>query len=52
MIALKILATVFFSTSSTLAMVLMGLYMVGLWKLFEKSGLKGWWALVPFARIG
>ena len=50
MTALIILATVFFSTSSTLAMVLMGLYMVGLWKLFEKSGIKGWWALLPFAR--
>lgn len=50
MIVLEILATIFFSTSSVLTMLLSGLFMVGLWRLFEKSGLKGWWALVPFAR--
>ena len=27
------------------------LYLVGLWKIFEKCGLKGWWALVPLARV-
>ncbi len=26
------------------------LYMIGLWKMFEKSGIKGWWALIPAAR--
>ena len=26
------------------------LYIVGLWRLLVKSGIKGWWALVPFAR--
>ena len=26
------------------------LFMVGLWKMFEKSGVKGWWALIPGAR--
>jgi ABC-type multidrug transport system ATPase subunit len=31
-------------------MVLTALYLIGLWKLFQKSGIKGWWALVPFAR--
>lgn len=25
-------------------------YLVGLWAIFVKSGLKGWWALVPCAR--
>jgi len=27
------------------------LWLIGLWKIFEKCGLKGWWALVPVARI-
>ena len=50
MIVLQILLTLFFSDSSIVMMALTGLYIVGLWKLFEKSGIKGWWALVPFAR--
>ena len=50
MIVLQVLLTVFFSSSSIVMMALTVLYIVGLWKLFEKSGIKGWWALVPFAR--
>ena len=50
MIVVNVLLTVFFSSSSWDGWVLSALYMVGLWKLFEKSGLKGWWALVPVAR--
>jgi len=50
MIVLQVLLTLFFSSSSIVMMVLTGLYFLGLWKLFEKSGIKGWWALVPFAR--
>lgn len=26
------------------------LFLIGLWKIFEKCGVKGWWALVPVAR--
>ncbi|MBQ8305312.1 MAG: ABC transporter ATP-binding protein [Blautia sp.] len=26
------------------------LFMVGLWKMLEKSGIKGWWALIPCAK--
>ena len=26
------------------------LYIIGLWGLFRKCGIKSWWALVPFAR--
>ncbi len=26
------------------------LFLIGLWKIFEKCGVKGWWAFVPFAR--
>ncbi len=50
MIAVNILLVIFFSQSTRMGCVLSALYLVGLWKLFEKSGLKGWWALVPFAR--
>ena len=32
------------------AVILTALYAAGLWKLLEKSGLKGWWALIPGAR--
>ena len=24
--------------------------MAGIWRIFEKSGIKGWWALIPGAR--
>ncbi|MBR6090144.1 MAG: ABC transporter ATP-binding protein [Anaerolineaceae bacterium] len=27
-----------------------GLYFIGLWKIFEKSDIKGWWALIPWYR--
>ena len=50
MIIVEILLTVFLSASSVLTMVFSVLYLIGLWKLFEKSGIKGKWALVPFAR--
>ena len=32
----------------SIAMVL--LEIIGMWKIFEKCGVKGWWALVPFAK--
>ena len=50
MIVAQILLTVFLSEDAALGMVASALYLVGLWKLFNKSGIKGWWALVPFAR--
>ena len=39
-----------FETSAPLRIALMALYLVGLWRLLVKSGLKGWWALIPGAR--
>ena len=51
MIVAQILLTVFLSEDAALGMVASALYLVGLWKLFKKSGIKGWWALVPFARL-
>ena len=26
------------------------LFLIGLWRIFQKGGVKGWWAFVPFAR--
>jgi ABC-type multidrug transport system ATPase subunit len=50
MTVLKVLAILFFGSSSLLWIVPNALFMAGLWKMFEKSGVKGWWALIPGAR--
>ena len=50
MLVLKILMVLFTGQSSYLPAALIALYYVGLWKMFEKSGIKGWWALIPGAR--
>ena len=47
---LEILCEVFFGATQLYAIVIFTLRMVGMWRLFEKSGLKGWWALIPGAR--
>ena len=47
---LQIIATIFFGGSSILTIVTQGLYIIGLWKIFQKSDIKGWWALVPWFR--
>ena len=39
-----------FNTTTWLGCVLSALRYAGLWFILRKSGLKGWWALVPFAR--
>ena len=39
-----------FGAESWPSVVTQALYIVGVWKLLEKSGLKGWWALIPCAR--
>ncbi len=39
-----------FGTTGWLGIVCTALQMIGLWKMFEKSGIKGWWALIPAAR--
>lgn len=38
------------STAEFFEVVKAALYLVGLWAIFRKSGVKGWWALVPCAR--
>ena len=40
----------FFRSNYWLVIVLVALQMLGLWRMFEKSGIKGWWALIPAAR--
>ncbi len=50
MTVLKILFSVFFGGSGLYIIVTQALYFLGLWKIFEKSDIKGWWALVPWYR--
>ena len=47
---MKALAIVLLGTSSWLGIALTILYLVGLWPLLKKSGIPGWWALIPCAR--
>ena len=46
----KVLLSVFFGGSGLFTFITQGLYFVGLWKIFEKSDIKGWWALIPWYR--
>ena len=47
---LEILITTYLGASDAIGIVLNILYMAGLWMMFEKSGIRGWWALIPGAR--
>ena len=40
----------FDGNSGVVGVIVHALFLVGLWRLLEKSGLKGWWALIPGAR--
>ena len=48
--ALRMIGIALFDATDVLGVVLALLYLAGLWKLLEKSGVKGWWALIPGAR--
>lgn len=52
MIVIKILLILLTgSTSPSVPTIITSsLFLVGLWKMFEKSGIKGWWVLLPGAR--
>ena len=50
MVVVKLLLIVFAGSTSLFQIILSGLFIAGVWKMFEKSGIKGWWALVPVAR--
>lgn len=45
-----ILIDSFMGASAPWMILPLGLYLAGIWRLLEKSGVKGWWALVPCAR--
>ena len=32
------------------SLIMAVLYAIGMWKIFEKCGVRGWWALIPVAR--
>ena len=49
-LALELFCTVIFGSSSIIRIIPMVLYIVGVWPLLQKSGLQGWWALIPGAR--
>ena len=50
MIAIKVLLTIFTGATTASGVVTSVLFMAGIWRILEKSGLKGWWALIPGAR--
>jgi len=47
---MEILRYVFFGSINTFTTITSILWMVGVWRLFVKCGLKGWWALIPVAK--
>ena len=46
----RVLLSIFVGDITPAAIVLTLLFWAGLWKVFTKSGVKGWWALIPCAR--
>ena len=48
--ALQIFTDVYFNSTKPFVVVLSILYIIGQWKLLTKSGVKGFWSLVPCAR--
>lgn len=46
----KILLIAFLGGTQPGSVITMALLITGLWKMFEKSGVEGWWALIPGAR--
>ncbi|HCI73730.1 MAG TPA: ABC transporter ATP-binding protein [Lachnospiraceae bacterium] len=40
----------YFGSTAPVDIVLRILFYAGLWRILQKSGVKGWWALVPWAR--
>ena len=50
MIVVQVLLTLFFNSYEGLGIVFVGLYMLGLFMMFPKSGVKNWHALIPGLR--
>ena len=49
-LVILLISLTLFEATGTVNAVLGMLYLAGLWRLLQKSGLKGWWALIPGAR--
>ena len=47
---LSIILALLFDTNSWRMAILEALYVAGLWGMFKKSNVPGWWALIPCAR--
>ena len=47
---LRLILTLFFDAYHPLLAAVRVLYIIGAWLLFRKSGIKSWWALIPWAR--
>ena len=47
---LKLLLIILFDSTSPWLIALRALYIAGIWKVLEKSGVKGWNALIPWVR--
>ena len=50
MIVVQVLLTLFFNSYEGLGIVFVGLYMLGMFMMFPKSGVKNWHALIPGLR--
>ena len=47
---LKLISTLLFDSTELMGIIPAALFMAGTWRLLQKSGLEGWWALIPGAR--
>lgn len=50
MVVLKIIENIIFGNSGTWAVISGVLYIIGLWRIFQKSDVPGWKALIPWYR--
>ena len=47
---IRVLLMLFLGENSMPEVILRALFIISLWKIFKKSGVKSWWALIPWAR--
>ena len=50
MTILRLITNIFFDSGVRIDLVFAILYVAGLWGIFQKSGLKGWYSLIPALR--
>ncbi len=46
----QLLLSTYFGSAGLFTIITQSLYFAGLWRIFEKSDIKGWWVLVPWVR--